>query len=101
MLDNVIKTQLKTYLEKLQRPIELVATLDESAKAGEIRELLADIAGLSGKVSLRQDGNAAALAFVGDAYGASYDGDANLVRSLLSACAAMAAPWRKPRRRRP
>lgn len=58
MLDNAIKTQLKAYLEKLQRPIELVATLDDSAKAQEMRDLLSDIAELSSQVSLRDDGNA-------------------------------------------
>ena len=39
MLDTAIRTQLAAYLERLQRPIELVATLDTSAKAQEIREL--------------------------------------------------------------
>ena len=58
MLDAAIKTQLKAYLEKLQRPIELVASLDDSAKAQEMYGLLNDIAGLSAKVSLRQNGNA-------------------------------------------
>ena len=33
MLDANIKTQLKAYLEKLLQPIELVASLDDSAKA--------------------------------------------------------------------
>ena len=58
MLDTNIKAQLKAYLEKLQRPIELVASLDTSAKAQEIRTLLTDIAELSDKVALREDGNA-------------------------------------------
>ena len=40
MLDANIKAQLKTYLEKLQRPIELVASLDDSAKAEEMHALL-------------------------------------------------------------
>jgi alkyl hydroperoxide reductase subunit F len=59
MLDANIKGQLKAYLERLQRPIELVATLDDSAKAQEMRSLLTDIAELSDKVSLREDGTAA------------------------------------------
>jgi NADH-dependent peroxiredoxin subunit F len=58
MLDSNIKAQLKAYLEKLQRPIELVATLDDSAKGEEMRGLLIDIAELSSKVSLREDGTA-------------------------------------------
>ena len=59
MLDANIKAQLKAYLEKLQRPIELIASLDDSAKAQEMRALLGAIAELSDKVSLREDGNAA------------------------------------------
>ncbi|MGE5470322.1 MAG: alkyl hydroperoxide reductase subunit F [Bacteroidota bacterium] len=58
MLDNNIKTQLRAYLEKLQCPIELVASLDDSAQAQEMRGLLVDIAELSSRVSLREDGNA-------------------------------------------
>jgi alkyl hydroperoxide reductase subunit F len=56
MLDANIKTQLKAYLEKLAQPIELVASLDGSAKAAEMRGLLEDIASLSDQVSLREDG---------------------------------------------
>ena len=56
MLDATIKAQLKAYLERLQRPIELVASLDDSAKAQELRGLLTDIAELSDKVALRTDG---------------------------------------------
>ncbi|MCL2345937.1 MAG: alkyl hydroperoxide reductase subunit F [Desulfobulbus sp.] len=59
MLDDAIKEQLKAYLEKLQRPIELVASLDDSAKAEEMRGLLKDIAALSDKVNLRENGDAA------------------------------------------
>jgi alkyl hydroperoxide reductase subunit F len=59
MLDAAIKTQLKAYLEKLQQPIELVASFDDSAKAQEMRALLLDITALSPKVSLRENGNAA------------------------------------------
>jgi alkyl hydroperoxide reductase subunit F len=59
MLDLTIKTQLATYLEKLQQPIELVAALDDSAKAKEMRTLLHDIAELSDKVTIRENGDAA------------------------------------------
>jgi alkyl hydroperoxide reductase subunit F len=58
MLDANIKTQLTAYLEKLQQPIELIASLDDSANAQEMRDLLEDIAGLSSKVNLREDGAA-------------------------------------------
>ena len=50
MLDAAIKTQLAAYLEKLQQPIELVASLDDSDAARQIGGLLADIAALSPKV---------------------------------------------------
>ena len=57
MLDAAIKTQLTAYLDKLVQPIELIASLDDSAKAVEMRSLLQDIASLSAKVSVREDGN--------------------------------------------
>eukprot|EP01034_Spumella_vulgaris_P034895 gene34895-43025_t len=52
MLDATLKTQLKTYLEKVVQPIEIVATLDDSAKAREMQALLADIVVLSDKITL-------------------------------------------------
>ena len=59
MLDAAIKAQLTAYLEKLQRPVELVASLDDGPKAQEMRGLLTELAGLSPKVGLRENGNAA------------------------------------------
>ncbi|MBL8431436.1 MAG: alkyl hydroperoxide reductase subunit F, partial [Dechloromonas sp.] len=59
MLDANIKTQLAAYLEKLRTPIELVASLDDSAAAREMHSLLSDIASLSDKVSVRENGDAA------------------------------------------
>lgn len=56
MLDNTIKAQLAAYLEKLQQPIELVASLDDSEAAQQVSGLLDDIASLSSKVSVRLDG---------------------------------------------
>ena len=56
MLDNTIKAQLSAYLEKLQQPIELVATLDDSAASQQVSGLLDDIASLSPKVGVRLDG---------------------------------------------
>jgi alkyl hydroperoxide reductase subunit F len=52
MLDANLKTQLKTYLEKVSRPIEIVASLDDSAKSQELLALLNDIATLSERVSV-------------------------------------------------
>ena len=57
MLDANLKTQLKTYLERLTRPVEVIASLDDSAGAAELREFLADIDGLSDQVSIRLDGD--------------------------------------------
>ncbi|HJW27419.1 MAG TPA: alkyl hydroperoxide reductase subunit F [Rhodocyclaceae bacterium] len=58
MLDANIKTQLKTYLERLQRPIELVASLDDSPKSQEMEGLLQDIVDCSDKVTLHRHGHA-------------------------------------------
>ena len=58
MLDATMKSQLQAYLEKVQRPFELVATLDESPKSTELWSLLEEIAGLSDKISARRDGRA-------------------------------------------
>lgn len=55
MLDSTLKTQLKTYLEKVTQPIEIVASLDAAAKSVELRELLGEIAGLSEKITLREE----------------------------------------------
>ena len=57
MLDANIKTQLKAYLEKLVAPIELVASLDDSAKSAEMRALLEEIASLSDRVALVENGS--------------------------------------------
>ena len=56
MLDDALKTQLSAYLEKLQQPIELVASLDDSEAARELDALLGEIAALSPKIS-RARGN--------------------------------------------
>ncbi|MDR1064070.1 MAG: alkyl hydroperoxide reductase subunit F [Azoarcus sp.] len=56
MLDDNIKAQLRAYLEKVTRPIELVASFDDSEKSRELRELVQEIAALSDKVSVREDG---------------------------------------------
>ena len=51
MLDQDLKSQLAAYLEKLQQPIELVASLDDSEAARELDALLDEIATLSPKIS--------------------------------------------------
>ncbi len=55
MLDSNIKGQLKAYLDRLQRPIELVAGYDDSYASRELQGLIADIADCSDKVSIGED----------------------------------------------
>ncbi|MFC0131024.1 alkyl hydroperoxide reductase subunit F [Massilia eurypsychrophila] len=57
MLDATLKTQLQGYLQNLRAPITLIATLDDGAKSTELRELLADIASLSDKVTVDESGS--------------------------------------------
>ena len=58
MLDATLQTQLKAYLEKLQKPIVLAASVDAGAASQQMRTLLGQVAALSPKVSLieRDDG---------------------------------------------
>jgi alkyl hydroperoxide reductase subunit F len=57
MLDDTLKTQLASYLERVTMPIELVASLGQDSTSAEMRELLQTIADLrSDKISLRTDG---------------------------------------------
>jgi alkyl hydroperoxide reductase subunit F len=58
MLDTNLKQQLKTYLQNLKSEVELLVSLDDSAKAAEVNELANEIAELSDLVSLRRDDNA-------------------------------------------
>lgn len=51
-LEANIKAQLQNYLGMLREPIELVASLNESAGAIEMRELLEEIASMSDKITL-------------------------------------------------
>ncbi len=54
MLDATLRQQLQAYLERLTRPVELVASLDESDASLEMRDLLKDIASLSPLLSLKE-----------------------------------------------
>lgn len=58
LLDSNMQAQLKAYLTKLTRPVELVANLDDSAKSKEIKQLLSEIAALSDQVTTREEDNA-------------------------------------------
>lgn len=57
VLDAATTAQLKAYLGNLRRPIELVATLNDSPKSAELRSLVEEIAAQSDKVAARFDGN--------------------------------------------
>ncbi|CAH0496895.1 alkyl hydroperoxide reductase subunit F [Novosphingobium sp. CECT 9465] len=56
VLDANATAQLKAYLGNLRRPVELVATLDDSPKSAEMRALIEEVAAQSDKVSARFDG---------------------------------------------
>lgn len=56
MLDAPLKNQLKTYLAKVVKPFEIVASIDDSDKSQELQQLLQEIASLSDKITLREDG---------------------------------------------
>ncbi|MBU6957263.1 alkyl hydroperoxide reductase subunit F [Pseudomonas sp. CVAP len=56
MLDANLKAQLKSYLERVTQPIEIVASLDDGAKSQEMLALLKDIASLSQQITLLDNG---------------------------------------------
>ncbi|WP_409282336.1 alkyl hydroperoxide reductase subunit F [Pseudomonas putida] len=56
MLDATLKSQLKTYLERVTQPIEIVASLDDGAKSRELHDLLVEIASLSNLITFSADG---------------------------------------------
>lgn len=58
MLDTNIKTQLTAYFEKIEKPVVLTASLDQSEKSSEIMTLLTEVAELSDKISVSQNGTA-------------------------------------------
>ncbi|MFN4350413.1 MAG: alkyl hydroperoxide reductase subunit F [Hylemonella sp.] len=79
MLDDTMKQQLQAYLGKLQRPIRLIASLDDGASSAELRALLQDIAGLSDQVSFDESGSDArkpsfVIAREGDSAGVRFAG---------------------------
>lgn len=57
MLDANLKAQLKSYLERVTQPIEIVASLDDGAKSREMLDLLKDVASLSSQITLIDNGN--------------------------------------------
>lgn len=57
MLDANLKAQLKSYLERVTQPIEIVASLDDGAKSREMLELLKDVTSLSSQITLLDNGD--------------------------------------------
>src|SRR3546814_5414746 len=65
MLDANLKQQLQGLLTNLREPIELLSSLDDSAKSAELASLLDEIALLSDKVSVsRTDDDARRPSFL-------------------------------------
>jgi NADH-dependent peroxiredoxin subunit F len=56
MLDATLTAQLKAYLERVREPFEMVASLDDSQNARDMRDLLEQITALSPQITLRTDG---------------------------------------------
>ena len=52
ILDDTLKTQLKAYLERLTKPVELVASLDDSEGSRQMKGLLNEIKALSTKITV-------------------------------------------------
>ncbi|MGV0982723.1 MAG: alkyl hydroperoxide reductase subunit F [Polynucleobacter sp.] len=57
MLDANIKAQLKAYFEKIESPIVLEATLDDSTQSGQMLELLNEVAEQSAKITVKTSGS--------------------------------------------
>lgn len=58
MLDAQIQNQLKSYLQMLKKPIELIASVDESESGQQMLQMLHEIEALSDLVSLNLNGEA-------------------------------------------
>jgi NADH-dependent peroxiredoxin subunit F len=54
MLDSSMKAQLKAYLERLVRPVQIAACVDDSPRSTEMMELLTDIVSVSDKVTVTE-----------------------------------------------
>lgn len=62
VLDSALSEQLATHLKLLRQPVELVASLDNSAKSDQLMELLNEVAALSDKITVvrRDEGDESA-----------------------------------------
>jgi len=96
MLDTSLKEQLKAHLQRVTRPLRLVACLDEGKPSQELLALLQDIEGLSDRITvarreadhrkpsfaIEQEGGATGIAFAGLPMGHEFT---SLVLALLQA----------------
>ena len=58
MLDDTLKAQLGSYLERVKQPFEIVASLSDSENSGEMLDLLQTIQALrADKITLKTDGS--------------------------------------------
>ena len=57
MLDDTLKAQLSSYLERVTQPFEITASLNDSESSQEMGQLLETIAQLNNKITLRTDGD--------------------------------------------
>jgi len=57
MLDANLKAQLKSYLERVTQPIEIVASLDDGAKSQEMLALLQDVTSPTTLITLKTEGD--------------------------------------------
>src|SRR4051812_43029932 len=58
VLDNDLKPQLRAYLQRVQQPFQLVASLDDSETSKQTLDLLQTIQSLrSNKITVRTDAN--------------------------------------------
>lgn len=54
MLNDSLKAQLKAYLERLVRPVHIIASVDDSERSRELQGLLADIRAQSDKITVEE-----------------------------------------------
>ena len=57
MLDSNLKSQLKSYLERVTLPFEIVASVDATEASQDMLGLLNDVVALCDKITLKTDGN--------------------------------------------
>lgn len=55
ILDSNLQNQLSQYLELLENPIEIVASLDDSDNSNKMKEFLSEISNLSDKITVKEE----------------------------------------------